>query len=88
MASREAPKEVSLSALMSHSSTVSGFWLAHAFGNPQLLRQAFGELAEEVVAGRLKVVSGGDYAMSDVRTAHEDLRARRSTGKLVIDPGK
>jgi NADPH2:quinone reductase len=88
MASREQPKDVSLSALMSHSSTVSGFWLAHAFGKPALLKRAYQELAAEVAAGRLRVVSGGDYAMSDVRAAHEALRARRTTGKLVIDPGK
>jgi len=88
MASREEPKDVSLGALMSHSSTVSGFWLAHAFSKPEVLRQAYQELAAEVAAGRLRVISSGDYAMSDVRTAHEDLRARRTTGKLVINPGK
>jgi NADPH2:quinone reductase len=88
MASREEPKPVSLPSLMAHTSTVSGFWLAHAFGNPPLLHQAFRELADEVVAGNLKVVSGGDYALADVRRAHEDLRARRSTGKLVVNPGK
>jgi NADPH:quinone reductase len=88
MASREEPKPIKLPALMGHSSTVSGFWLAHAFSKPQLLRQAFGDLAEEVVAGRLRVVGGGDYALSDAQQAHEDLRARRTTGKLVINPGK
>ncbi|CAM3657391.1 zinc-binding dehydrogenase [Kibdelosporangium persicum] len=88
MASREQPKPVTLPALMSHSTTVSGFWLAHAFRTPAALHQAFAELSAEVEAGRLKVLSGGDYAMSDVAKAHEDLRARRTTGKLVIDPGK
>jgi NADPH2:quinone reductase len=88
MASREQPKEVTMGALMSHSSTVAGFWLAHAFSRPELLKQAYREMAEEVAAGRLRVVSGGDFAMSDVRTAHEDLRARRTTGKLVVDPSK
>jgi NADPH2:quinone reductase len=88
MASREEPKPVAMASLMAHSSTVSGFWLAHAFANPTLLRQAFSELGAEVAAGRLRVISGGDYAMSDARSAHEDLRARRTTGKLVVDPSK
>jgi NADPH:quinone reductase len=88
MASREEPKPVSLGGLMSHSSTVSGFWLAHAFRHPALLHQAFRELAEEVAAGRLRVISGGEYALTNVQQAHEDLRARRTTGKLVINPGK
>jgi NADPH2:quinone reductase len=86
MASKEQPKDISPAALMSHSSTVSGFWLAHAFGKLAQLRQAFDELAREVAEGRLRVISGGDYAMSDVRGAHEALRARKTTGKLVIDP--
>jgi NADPH2:quinone reductase len=88
MASREEPKEIRLGTLMAHTSTVSGFWLAHAFTQPALLKQAFSELTAEVAAGRLRVISGGDYAMSDVQSAHEALRARRTTGKLVIDPSK
>ncbi|MET0135798.1 MAG: zinc-binding dehydrogenase [Kibdelosporangium sp.] len=88
MAGREEPKPIKPASLMAHSSTIAGFWLAHAFRQPALLRKAFSELADEVVAGRLQVVSGGDYAMSEVATAHEALRARRTTGKLVIDPSK
>ncbi|ONI85213.1 NADPH:quinone reductase [Actinosynnema sp. ALI-1.44] len=88
MASREEPKPVAPAALMSYSTTISGFWLAHAFRNPPVLHQAFAELAAEVKAGKLKVISGGEYALSDVRTAHEDLRARRTSGKLVVNPGK
>ncbi|MET0238235.1 MAG: zinc-binding dehydrogenase [Kibdelosporangium sp.] len=88
MASRAEPKPVNLTSLMAHTSTISGFWLAHAFRNPALLHQAFRELADEVVAGNLKVVGGGEYALSDAVQAHEDLRARRTTGKLVLNPGK
>ncbi|MBP2323570.1 NADPH2:quinone reductase [Kibdelosporangium banguiense] len=88
MASREQPEPVAMTSLMAHTSTVSGFWLAHAFGNPPLLHQAFRELADEVVAGNLKIIGGGDYALSDVRQAHEDLRGRRTAGKLVVNPGK
>jgi NADPH2:quinone reductase len=88
MASREMPQDVSLRDLMAHSTTVSGFWLAHAFSNPALLRQAFSELAADVAAGKLRVISGGDYPMSEVQSAHEALRARKTTGKLVVDPSK
>ncbi|ALG13194.1 quinone oxidoreductase family protein [Kibdelosporangium phytohabitans] len=88
MASREEPKPVAPAALMSHSTSISGFWLAHAFRDPAVLHQAFAELAAEVKDGKLKVISGGDYALTDVRAAHEDLRARRTTGKLVVNPSK
>ena len=31
-------------------------------------------------------IPGGDYPLADARQAHEDLRARRTVGKLVLDP--
>jgi NADPH2:quinone reductase len=39
-----------------------------------------------VAAGELRPIVGGTYPLSDARRAHEDLRARRTTGKLVLDP--
>ena len=35
---------------------------------------------------RCKVVEGAVYPLSEARRAHEDLQARRTTGKLVLDP--
>jgi NADPH:quinone reductase len=32
------------------------------------------------------VVIGGVYPLSEAARAHEDLVARRTTGKLVLDP--
>jgi NADPH2:quinone reductase len=43
-------------------------------------------LFDLTTSGRLHPLVGGDYALSDVSTAHEDLRARRTVGKLVLDP--
>ena len=34
----------------------------------------------------LRAVPGGDYPLREARRAHEDLRARRTVGKLVLDP--
>jgi NADPH2:quinone reductase len=44
------------------------------------------ELLELVAEGRLSPIVGATYALADAGQAHEDLRARRSTGKLVLDP--
>ena len=85
MASRTAPKPVHAGELMSRSRAVIGFWLAHCFGRPDLLQPQMAELLAMVEAGTLMPVVGGTYAMSDVRTAHEDLRSRASQGKLVLD---
>ncbi|HEY4627307.1 MAG TPA: zinc-binding dehydrogenase [Blastococcus sp.] len=41
-----------------------------------------------VADGSLKPVVGERYPLSAVREAHQDLLARRSTGKLVLDPSR
>lgn len=86
MAGRVEPSKVSPRELQRRSATVSGFWLMHAFARPELLAEAYAELTARVAAGALRVIRGGDHPMSDVRQAHEALRSRRTTGKLVLDP--
>jgi NADPH:quinone reductase len=46
------------------------------------------ELLPMVADGRLTPVEGGRYPMAAVREAHQDLLARRTTGKLVLDPAR
>jgi len=38
--------------------------------------------------GELRTVVGDTYALGDARQAHEDLRARRTVGKLLLDPSR
>jgi NADPH2:quinone reductase len=86
MASRE-PNRVAAPNLMRHSSAVIGFWLAHCLARPQeMLAEPLGDLFERVADGTLKVVEGTVYPLSEARRAHEDLQARRTTGKLLLDP--
>ena len=73
---------------MQKSRAVIGFWLAHCMGRPQMMDAALGELLPMVAEGALRPVVGGRYPLSDVRTAHQDLLARRTTGKLVLDPSR
>ncbi|HEX2315851.1 MAG TPA: zinc-binding dehydrogenase [Thermomonospora sp.] len=89
MASRKPPAPVEPASLMAHSTTIAGMWLAHVFRLPgDVMRTALDELFGLVADGRLRVVSGGEYPLSEARRAHEDLRARRTTGKLVLDPSR
>ena len=37
-------------------------------------------------AGRLRAVPGGRYPLEHARRAHQDLAARRTQGKLLLDP--
>jgi NADPH:quinone reductase len=85
MASRTPTRPVEPGALMARSRAVIGFWLAHCFARPEMLQPQMAELLAMVGAGTLVPQVGGSYPLAEVRRAHEDLLARRSTGKLVLD---
>jgi NADPH2:quinone reductase len=86
MAARQETKPVPPGALMQRSRAVIGFWLAHCMTRPEMMDAAMNELLPLVAEGALKPVLGGRYPLSAVREAHQDLLARRTTGKLVLDP--
>jgi NADPH2:quinone reductase len=86
MASREEPSLIDPRNLLSHSSALAGFWLPHAFTKPGLMQRALTELITKITDGSLRVVSGGDYPLAEARRAHEELLARRTVGKLTLDP--
>jgi NADPH2:quinone reductase len=89
MASRRPPKPISFGSLLSHSATVAGMWLPHAFGLPgDVVSGAMARLFSLVREGRLRVVAGGEYGLSEARQAHEALLARRTSGKLMLDPAR
>jgi NADPH2:quinone reductase len=87
IASREQ-REVSTAALLRGSRAVIGFWLAHLLARRDLLAPMIGELLDAVAAGELEVTVGGVYPLSEAARAHEDLIARRTTGKLLLDPSR
>jgi NADPH2:quinone reductase len=89
MASRELPKPIQPTNLMAHSTTVAGMWLAHVFLLPgNVFSAAINELFDLALAGKLRAVLGGEYSLSEVRKAHEELRARGTVGKLTLDPSR
>jgi NADPH:quinone reductase len=45
-----------------------------------------GDLFEWIAKGELDVRIGGEYSLEDARLAHQDLEARRTTGKLLLIP--
>ncbi|MCG2620304.1 quinone oxidoreductase [Arthrobacter sp. I2-34] len=44
------------------------------------------EIFDAVLAGRLDVRIGGTYPLAEAARAHEDLQARRTTGKVLLVP--
>jgi NADPH2:quinone reductase len=73
---------------MGTSRAVIGFWLTHCLSRPGMMADAMEDLLDLVVDGELSPVAGGRYPMSAVREAHQDIRSRRTTGKLVLDPSR
>ena len=74
--------------LMQTSRSVVGFWLMHLFTRPDELRAGVAELFEAIADGDLEIVIGGVYPLSEVARAHEDIAARSTQGKLLLDPSR
>lgn len=87
IASREQ-REVSTAALLRGSKAVIGFWLVHLMMRPAEAGPMIAELLAAVAAGELEVNVGEVYPLSEAARAHEDLIARRTSGKLLLDPSR
>ena len=61
--------------------------LVHYTATRDELVQRAEDVFELIAQGRLAIRIGGRYPLDDARRAHEDLEARRTTGKLVLIPG-
>jgi NADPH2:quinone reductase len=85
IASREQ-RDVSTAALLRGSKSVVGFWLVHLLARRDIAVPMIGELLGAVAAGELEVTVGDVYPLSEAARAHEDLIARTTTGKLLLDP--
>jgi NADPH:quinone reductase len=85
IASREQ-RQISTASLLRGSKAVIGFWLAHLLMRPDLLGPMIRDLFAAIAAEELTVTIGEVYPLSEAARAHEDLIARRTTGKLLLDP--
>lgn len=85
IATNEA-NDVSTGSLLRHSRAVVGFYLFHCLEKPGMFTDALSDLFARLVRGQLEVIVGGTYPLAEAAQAHIDLRARRTTGKLLLDP--
>jgi NADPH:quinone reductase len=51
-----------------------------------MIDEALADLFARVADGELRVVIGGTYPLADAARAQVDLRGRRTTGKVLLDP--
>jgi NADPH:quinone reductase len=80
------PNEVRTGSLLRHSRAVVGFYLFHCFARPAMFADALADLFDRAARGELKAIVGGTYPLEQAAQAQVDLRERRTTGKLLLDP--
>jgi NADPH2:quinone reductase len=85
IASQE-PNELRTGSLLRHSRSVVGFYLFHCLERPAMVADALADLFARAVRGELRTIVGGTYPLERAAQAHIDLRERRTTGKLLLDP--
>jgi NADPH:quinone reductase len=85
IATNEA-NDLSTGSLLRHSRAVVGFYLFHCLRRPAMFTDALSELFARAARGELRAVVGGTYPLEQAAQAHIDLRERRTTGKLLLDP--
>jgi len=80
------PNQVSTGSLLRHSRAVVGFYLFHCLQRPGMFADALADLFARAASGELKAIVGHTYPLEQAAQAQIDLRARRTTGKLLLDP--
>ncbi len=85
IASQE-PNEVRTGSLLRHSRSVVGFYLFHTLERPGMFADALADLFARAARGELRTVIGATYPLEQAAQAHIDLRERRTSGKLLLDP--
>jgi NADPH2:quinone reductase len=98
--STSEPNQLRTGSLLRHSRAVVGFYLFHCLPacapsggvpgrveRPGMFADALAELFARVAAGELRAIVGRTYPLGEAAQAQIDLRARRTSGKLLLDPG-
>jgi NADPH:quinone reductase len=85
IATNEA-NQVATGSLLRHSRAVVGFYLFHCLRRPAMFTDALAELFARAARGELKALVGPAYPLEQAAQAQIDLRERRTTGKLLLDP--
>ena len=85
-ASREGRPLVDPVALAKRNTAVVGFWLRPAVALPGVYEGPLTQMLKLAATGRIRPLVGAEYPLAQAHRAHEELLARRTTGKVVLRP--
>jgi len=80
------PNSVGTGSLLRHSRSVVGFYIFHCLQRPGMFPDALADLFARAQRGELRAIVGQTYPLEQAAQAQIDLRERRTTGKLLLDP--
>ena len=66
--------------------SLSGYSLYRSMTDPDKIAHALGEMLGWVLGGQLKVTTDDRFPLADAARAHEAIAARKTTGKVVLEP--
>jgi NADPH2:quinone reductase len=75
-------------SLMRHSRAVIGFWITHLLARPDLVKPGLERVLGAAADGQLRTVTGGTYPLEEAAEVHRALAARRTIGKILLDPSQ
>ncbi len=75
-------------ALLKTSRAIVGFWLYHCLDRREMTEEPLRDLFERAARGQIVPQLGETYPMTEVARAHVDMAERRTSGKLLLDPGR
>lgn len=75
-------------SLMRNSRAVIGFWINHLLARPDLTRDSAERVLGAAAKGELKTVIGGIYPLTQAAEVHRMMGARRTIGKILLDPSQ
>ncbi|WP_288433890.1 zinc-binding dehydrogenase, partial [uncultured Deinococcus sp.] len=74
--------------LMKRNVTVTGLWLSSLMPDAELTRQAAQALTPLVASGQVTPQIGPTYGLAESARAFQDILDRKTTGKVIIEPGR
>jgi len=79
---------VKTGSLMRNSRAVIGFWINHLMARPDLARESVERVLGAAGRGELRTIIGGIYPLEEAAEVHRMMAARRTIGKLLLDPSQ